>query len=101
MLITLDPVGEGALVWLGSDIYRERPTPVSVDWINIKATPSKRDASDGVADFGEKWIISCGPSLNVNVDTNHANALGLLNAPIADGKSASDLLFDSIMKEFS
>ncbi|WP_454564196.1 alpha/beta hydrolase [Pseudomonas sp. AIG] len=100
MLITLDPVGEGALVWLGSDIYRERPAPVSVDWINIKATPSRRDPSDGVADFGEKWIISCGPSLNVNVDTNHANALGLLNAPIADGKSASDLLFDSIMKEF-
>lgn len=101
MLITLDPVGEGALVWLGSDIYRERPVPVAVDWINIKAAPSVRDPSDGVADFGEKWIISCGPSLNVNIDTNHAHALGMLNAPIAEGRSASDLLFDSIMKDLS
>ncbi len=42
-----------------------------------------------------------GYKVQINVDTNHANALGLLNAPIADGKSASDLLFDSIMKEFS
>ncbi|WP_439821943.1 alpha/beta hydrolase [Pseudomonas sp. HLG18] len=101
MLITLDPVGEGALVWLGSDIYRERPEPVSADWINIKAAPSQRDPSDGVADFGEKWLVSCGPSLNVSVDTNHANALWLFNAPIAGTKSASDLLYDSIMEEFS
>lgn len=100
MLITLDPVGEGALVWLGSDIYRERPDPVTADWINIKAMPTKRDSSDGVADFGEKWLISCGPSLNVNVDTNHANALGLFTARIVGSKSAGDMLFDSIMKEF-
>jgi len=101
MLITLDPVGEGTLVWLGSDIYRERPDPVAAEWINIKATPTNRDPSDGVADFGEKWLISCGPSLNANVDTNHADALGLFIAPVAGSKSASDLLLDSIMKEFS
>lgn len=100
MLITLDPVGEGALVWAGSDIYFGAPDPVAHDWINVKATPSRRNSSDGVADFGEKWTISCGPSLNINVDTNHANALGLFTARIAGGKTASDLLFDSIMKEF-
>lgn len=101
MLITLDPVGEGALVWIGSDIYRQRPDPVAVEWINIKATPTNRNSSDGVADFGEKWIVSCGPSLNVNVDTSHANALELFDAPISGGNSASDLLLASIMKEFS
>ncbi|MDR9862309.1 MULTISPECIES: alpha/beta hydrolase [Pseudomonas] len=101
MLITLDPVGEGAFVWLGSDIYFDRPEPVAADWINIKAMPSKRDPSDGVADFGEKWLIPCGPSVNANVDTNHANALGLFTARIAGSKSASDLLLDAIMKEFS
>ncbi|WP_426203839.1 alpha/beta hydrolase [Pseudomonas sp. TWP3-1] len=100
MLVTLDPVGEGALVWLGSDIYRERPAPVAVDWINVKATPSKKDQSDGVAEFGEKWLISCGPSINANVDANHANAFGLFTARIAGDKSASDLLFEAIMKEF-
>lgn len=36
-----------------------------------------------------------------DVDANHANALGLFTAHIAGAKSASDLLFDSIMKEFS
>lgn len=101
MLITLDPVGEGALVWLGSDIYRQRPEPVVSEWVNVKAMPTRRDPSDGVADFGEKWLISCGPSINANVDANHANALKLFNAPISGGKSASDLLFASIMKEFS
>lgn len=101
MLVTLDPVGEGTLVWLGSDIYQDRPEPAAADWINVKATPSKPDDSDGVADFGEKWLISCGPSINANVDTNHANAPRLFSAQISGGKSASDLLFDSIMKEFS
>ncbi|MDH1257043.1 MULTISPECIES: hypothetical protein [Pseudomonas] len=101
MLITLDPVGEGALVWVGSDIYRERPEPIAEDWINVRAMPTQRDPSDGVADFGEKWLISCGPSLNANVDTNHADAKGLFVAPISGAKSASDLLFESVMREFS
>ncbi|MFJ7315635.1 alpha/beta hydrolase [Pseudomonas sp. NPDC098747] len=100
MLITLDPVGEGALVWVGSDIYRKRPEPAAAEWINIKAMPIQRDSSDGVADFGEKWLISCGPSINVDVNTSHADALGLFTTPIAGSKSASDLLLESIMKDF-
>ena len=101
MLVTLDPVGEGALVWLSSDIYFGHPSPVAANWVNIKATPSERDSSDGVADFGEKWLITYGPSLNVNVDTNHANALALFTARISGNKSAGDLLLDSVMEEFS
>ncbi|MGY4659962.1 hypothetical protein ACVWZ9_000756 [Pseudomonas chlororaphis] len=101
MLVTLDPVGEGALVWLGSDIYGSVPTPVAEQWINIKATPSNPDRSDGVANFGEKWLISSGPDLNVSMNTNHANALGMFTGAIAGRKSACDLIFESITKEFS
>jgi hypothetical protein len=99
MLITLDPVGEGTLVWLGSDIYKDKPSPVAEDWINIRATPSTSDDSDGVAEFGEKWIVDCGPSINTNVNTHHYNAMGMMNTPIAGAKSASDLLYESIMRE--
>lgn len=98
MLVTLDPVGEGALVWLGSDIYGDQPTPVADFWINIKAMPSKPDQSDSVADFGEKWEVLCGPDVNVTMDTNHANAPAMFTRPVAEGKSASDLMFEAIRK---
>ncbi|QJI41243.1 alpha/beta hydrolase [Pseudomonas sp. ADAK2] len=100
MLITLDPVGEGALVWLGSDIYRETPTPVAEQWINVKAMPTKKDQSDSVAEFGEKWRVSGGPAINVTMDTNHYNAVAMLTRPIAGAKSAGDIMYESIMKEF-
>ncbi|PMZ97625.1 MULTISPECIES: alpha/beta hydrolase [unclassified Pseudomonas] len=99
MLVTLDPVGEGTLVWLGSDIYGEKPTPVADYWINMKATPSRPDQSDSVADFGEKWQVVSGPNVNVNMDTNHANAPAMFTRPIAQGKSASDLMFEAINKD--
>lgn len=100
MLVTLDPVGKGALVWLGSDIYRATPEPVAEQWINVKATPSKPDQSDGVADFGRKWSIASGPAINAHVDVNHYNALSMFTQPIAGMKSASDMVYESIMKEF-
>lgn len=55
-LVTLDPVGEGMMVWLGSDIYLSKPTPKAEFWINVRADAKKPDSSDGVADFGERWI---------------------------------------------
>ena len=99
MLVTLDPVGEGALVWVGSDIYADKPTPVTEYWINIKAMPSRPDQSDSVADFGEKWQVVSGPNINVNMDTNHANAPAMFTRAIAQGKSVSDLLFEAINKD--
>jgi len=101
MLVTLDPVGEGTLVWLGSDIYGSAPTPIAEQWINVKATPSRPDSSDSVADFGEKWVITSGPNLNVNMDTNHANAAGMFTKPIARQQSACDLMFEDIAKGFA
>ncbi|WP_456256443.1 alpha/beta hydrolase [Pseudomonas iridis] len=99
MLVTLDPVGEGALVWVGSDIYADKPTPVTEYWINIKAMPSRPDQSDSVADFGEKWQVVSGPNINVNMDTNHANAPAMFTRAIAQGKSVSDLMFEAINKD--
>lgn len=101
MLVTLDPVGEGTLVWLGSDIYMNRPVPTAEQWINVKATPSLPDQSDEVADFGEKWIIASGPVVNVDMDTNHANAPMLFHRAIVGDQSAADMVHESIMKEFA
>ncbi|MGN7740565.1 alpha/beta hydrolase [Pseudomonas sp. 22526] len=101
MLVTLDPVGEGTLVWIGSDIYASAPVPVAEHWINIMATPSKPDDSDLIANIGERWVIANGPDLNVNMDVNHANASAMFNRPIAGGKSACDKVFESISKEFA
>lgn len=96
MLITLDPVGEGALVWLGSDVYFSKPEPVSGYWINVRAAPSRPDSSDSVANFGEQWRVESGPDVNANMDVNHARALDMFINPVHGGASASDILFDSI-----
>ncbi|MFJ7796026.1 alpha/beta hydrolase [Pseudomonas sp. NPDC096950] len=101
MLVTLDPVGEGALVWLGSDIYMDPPVPTAERWLNVKATPSKPNDSDSVADFGEKWIIGSGPAINVNMDTNHANANAMFTRPVIGTQSVGDLVHESIMKELA
>ncbi|MGE8501570.1 MAG: hypothetical protein ACN6P1_04970 [Pseudomonas sp.] len=97
MLITLGPVGEGALVWLGSDIYFSKPEPVSGYWINVRATPKRPDGSDSVANFGEQWKIGSGPDINAHMDINHASALGIFVNAVRDGASASDILFESII----
>mgnify|MGYP003610636447 FL=1 len=73
MLITLDLVGEGFLVYVGSNIYPRKPKPKSDFWINLKAVPTKPDQSDGVADFGERWNVTQGPNINNEADLNHYN----------------------------
>ena len=95
-LVTLDPVGEGFLVWLGSDIYMSKPEPVAETWINIRANSSKPDSSDGVADFGERWMVDSGPAINTVVDIHHASADRMFIHPLQGPKSACDLIFDSI-----
>lgn len=97
MLITLDPVGEGALVWLGSDIYFSKPEPVSGYWINIRAVPKRPDSSDSVANFGEQWQVVTGPDINARMDINHADALAMFRSSVRDGASAADILFESVV----
>ncbi|WP_122412559.1 alpha/beta hydrolase [Pseudomonas viridiflava] len=98
LLITLDPVGKGSLVWLGSDIYYSEPTPVAEMWINIRAHPDKPDASDHVANFGERWSVGQGPNINATVNLNHAFAGHMMVALIEENKCALDFLFDAYVK---
>lgn len=98
MLITLDPVGEGVLVYVGSDIHRSVPQPRAKFWINIRANPKKPDASDTVAEFGERWTVKAGPQLNYVADVNHYDAKRMFMAPLKDGKSAAVLMGQLIRK---
>ena len=52
--------------------------------------------SDGVADFGERWIIEAGPTINKTIDKHHASADWMFYEPVQGTKSACDLIFDSI-----
>ncbi|WP_248807311.1 alpha/beta hydrolase [Pseudomonas sp. MWU13-2100] len=95
-LVTLDPVGEGFWVWMGSDIYKSEASPIAETWINIRASSSKPDTSDGVAEFGGRWIITNGPTTNKTMDIHHASADWMFIEPVQGTKSACDLIFDSI-----
>ncbi len=95
-LVTLDPVGEGFWVWLGSNIYHSKPSPVAETWINVLANSSNPDSSDSVAEFGERWIIAKGPTTNKTANIHHAAADRLFIEPVQGEKSACDLIIESI-----
>ncbi|MBC8996232.1 alpha/beta hydrolase [Pseudomonas sp. N40(2020)] len=98
MLITIDPVGQGKIVYGVSTIYRRKPEPKAEFWINIRAAKIKnRDISDTVADFGEQWEITSGPNVSGRVDVNHADADIMFDQKLDGGKSARQLLADSIL----
>ena len=97
MLVTLDPVGSGLLVRLGSRIPYHRPAPRSHCWINVRAEPGRSNASDLVAQLGRKWHVAGEPDIDEALDTNHANAWALFCNPLHDGRSAADCMFESII----
>lgn len=97
MLITLDPVGDGAMVWAVSDIHYKLPTPKANFWINISASPDDNDISDLIADIGERWIPEKGPNINYITKANHANIPQMFKESIYQGKSAFLLLQESII----
>jgi len=96
MLVTLDPVGLGLLVRLGSRIPYRRPAPRCDVWINVRAEPGQSNASDLVARLGRKWHVAGAPDIDGALDTNHANAWALFCNPLHDGRSAADWVFESI-----
>lgn len=99
MLVTLDPVGEGILVYVGSDIYKEPETnPCAKTWINISCIPIDEDQSDKVADFGERWFPKNGPTIYYESKCSHAEVLKMFMENILQGKSAFDLLIEDIVK---
>ena len=78
MLVTLDPVGEGVIVYVGSDIYE--------------------DQSDKVADFGERWFPKNGPTIYYESKCSHAEVLRMFMENMLQDKSALDLLIEDIVK---
>ncbi|MCX7289513.1 hypothetical protein [Janthinobacterium sp.] len=104
-LVTLDPVGEGILVGMFSDIYWGEPKPkyAEKNWINIRAkfTSGNLDVSDKVADFGEQWNITSGPAINEILNIHHANADAMFSAVLSGGRSALDVISANISKKIS
>ena len=97
MLVTLDPVGGGTIVTLGSAIWAHSESkPNAKVWINVHAAPRHPDPSDSVANFGDRWIIKSGPNVNVDVDANHADAGAIFNVRLANGMTVPDIVEKSI-----
>lgn len=64
LFVSVDPVGNS----LGSD---EIPNASINKWINIRANPSERDASDWIADFGVRTRRADKANTEMQFDRNH------------------------------
>jgi len=100
MLMTLDPVGEGKVVYGISNIYRREPKPKAEYWVNIRAAAVNWNFSDLVADFGEQWEVTQGPNVMGRVDINHADANLMFMQVLPTGKSARQIFNESILSYF-
>lgn len=100
VLVTLDPVGKGALVGSISNIYPDTPQPNAGLWINILAKSSDSDMSDWIAGIGEQWLLESGPNVNCIMDVNHESADIMFTTALADEKSALRYIINSINKHF-
>ncbi|WP_373779217.1 hydrolase [Glaesserella sp.] len=97
ILVTLDPVGEGTLVWLGSNIYRHPQTkPQAAFWINIRAEIKRLTISDIVARAGQQWNIEQGPDINEVIYAQHSNALHIFRHKLSTGMSAMDYILQNL-----
>ncbi len=97
MLITLDPVGEGILVWAGSYIFREpQPFPQADFWINIRTESTALDPSDVVAYIGKQWKIDQGPDINETVNVHHFNAYRIFTTKLSGGQAAVEYLIENL-----
>ncbi|WP_416195289.1 hypothetical protein [Pseudomonas sp. 10S4] len=99
-LMTLDPVGEGKIVYGISNIYRREPKPKADYWLNIPAAAVDWNVSDLVADFGEQWEVTQGPNVMGRVDVNHADADRMFLQILPGGKSARQIFYESILIYF-
>ncbi|WP_150540230.1 hydrolase [Actinobacillus vicugnae] len=100
LLATLDPVGEGKLVWLGSNIHKLPQSQPNADfWINIRAeTQATYDLSDIVARLGQQWHLTNEPDLNQQLNIHHANVQRMLSTKLHTGKSILDYLIESLQQ---
>ncbi|WGE88755.1 hydrolase [Actinobacillus arthritidis] len=99
ILATLDPVGEGTLVWLGSNIYKTpQPQPDADFWINIRAENENLDLSDIVAQIGQQWLLTDEPNINETLHIHHFDAQQMLRHKLHTGKSIMDYIIDNIQQ---
>lgn len=79
-LVTIDPVGNGATKLWGDNIGQ---------WMNVTATPSEGNFSDGVARLGRFWLGTADPGAadsNVESSAHHGDfqaMMGEIGAPDA------------------
>ncbi|UKH15659.1 hydrolase [Actinobacillus pleuropneumoniae] len=97
ILATLDPVGEGTLVWMGSNIFKNpEPKPLADFWINIQAENDDLDLSDIVAQIGRQWLLSNEPDINEKLYIHHSDAQRMLRHKLHTGKSIMDYIIENI-----
>jgi pimeloyl-ACP methyl ester carboxylesterase len=97
VLVTLDPVGGGKLVEIGSSIsFSPQEEPKAKVWINVRATPVQTDITDHIATFGERWVIKSGPNVNVDAKVHHGDSRDLFTTKLANGMTVADILHSSI-----
>ena len=97
ILATLDPVGEGTLVWIGSNIYKNPETePLADLWINIRAENDDLDLSDIVAQIGQQWLLNDEPDINETLYIHHSDAQRMLRHKLHTGKSIMDYIIENI-----
>ena len=80
LLVTVDPVGRS---------NKASPAANSGTWVNVLATPSTRDRSDTIASIGGKPadIDYTGLDEQIEVDTNHGDFSGMMQAKTANGQT--------------
>lgn len=97
MLITLDPVGEGAAVTMISDIYFSFPKPKANYWISISTDPKNYRFDDGIADAGGQWRpAKKDPKIYHDTKFSHGQAQQMFTENIKNNISASDMLLHFI-----
>jgi pimeloyl-ACP methyl ester carboxylesterase len=115
MLITLDPVGEGAPAKV-FPIYAwvpHPPAPKSKDWINVRANRgelkedidiAKFETSDNIAQLGHRWTIlqktNGGLDVNYTARLHHFDVFGMFYYSADGGSSPFEFMRDSIAEYF-
>lgn len=82
LLTTLDPVGEGVIVGMFSDIYFHKPKVTVSNWINIRYDSDDYSRNDLVADLGGRWHVESGPKINIVAKLDHAETLAAMIYPL-------------------
>ena len=98
MLITIDPVGEDAIINASSKIYWEKPKPKSNYWINIYSNSDDWGIDEIASSLGKQWIPKKSePTIFHETKYSHGRAGKMFTETLDDFiLCTSDFLFDNI-----